>query len=66
MASREGHESVVKMLLERGADIHQKDNNGKFILYIYIYIYLFIYVCNIFSSFYQNKYMYYLLHPRDC
>ena len=28
-AARDGHEAIVKLLLEKGADIKAKDNNGQ-------------------------------------
>ncbi len=39
LASYDGHHSVVELLVDRGADIHQKDNDGGFISSIYLCIY---------------------------
>ena len=30
-ASREGHLDVVRALVDRGADVHAKNNNGKLV-----------------------------------
>ena len=38
-ASENGHQSVAELLLDRGANIDQKDQFGEFILSIYLYIY---------------------------
>ena len=38
-ASEKGHQSVVELLLDRGANIDQKGKYGEFILYIYLCIY---------------------------
>ncbi len=34
-ASMSGHQHVVELLLDRGANIDQKDNSGEFILSLY-------------------------------
>ena len=40
--SKPGHQPVVELLLDRGANIDQKDNNGGFILFIHLCINLII------------------------
>ncbi len=39
-ASEKGHMSMVELLLDRGANIDQKDRDGEFILSSYLCIYL--------------------------
>ena len=39
-AAMNGHEATVEILLKQGADIHQKNNNGKNIIAFSMSIYL--------------------------
>ena len=39
-SEKKGHQSVVELLLDRGANIDQEDKRGEFILSIYLCIYL--------------------------
>ena len=43
LAAKNGNTDVVKILLEHGADISAKDNNGT--LVVYTPNFLFIYIC---------------------
>ena len=36
-AAWEGHQSIVDILLQHGADVHVKDDDGKFIIFIQTY-----------------------------
>ena len=40
LASRNGHQSVVELLLDKDSDIDQKSGTGGFILSKYLFIYL--------------------------
>ena len=40
-ASENGHQPVVELLLDRGADIDQKDKYGEFILFIHLCIHMY-------------------------
>ena len=36
-AARRGHQGIVDILLQHGADVHVKDKWGKFIIFIHTY-----------------------------
>ena len=44
IASREGHLQVVRALLDNGADIHAKENNGKL---VNIFLLRIVMICHI-------------------
>ncbi len=44
-ASENGHQPVVELLLDKGANIYQKDDDGEFILSIYIYVFIIQFIC---------------------
>ncbi len=44
LASYHGHQTVVELLLDRGANIDQKNNNGEFI-YLFVYVFIVQLIC---------------------
>ena len=64
-AAKNGYEAIVEILTKNGADIHQKNRDGKNMIFIYIYqlinisICLYIYI-SIHLSIYKYIYIYYL------